>query len=216
MGRKAHNFIDLTGQIFGRLRVIERAENNSGGQAMWKCVCLNDENTVIVMGNNLRRGLTKSCGCLMREIASENSKKHMLSETKVYSEWTNMKTRCYNQRHTQYKDYGGRGIRICDRWINDVQAFYDDVSVLPYFGEKGYTLNRIDNDGDYEPNNVQWDSAMAQNNNKRNNYLISYNGETHTIAEWARMKSIPYSMLYQRITRLHWNVEKALTFGVIK
>ena len=158
-------FIDLTGQKFGRLTVVERAKNK-GKETMWLCVC-DCGKTLIAQGNNLKSGHTKSCGCYNSEITTIRNYKHGKRKTTVYNTWNNMRRRCYEKANAKYPSYGGRGITVCDEWKNSFEAFYDDVSKLPHFGEKGYSLDRIDNDGNYEPTNVRWATAKQQANNRR-------------------------------------------------
>lgn len=161
--------IDLTGQKFGRLTVIERAEKPChvhDAAAYWKCRC-DCGKEKIVSGKNLMYGKSLSCGCLSKEVARKLHLKHKAHNTSLYNRWTNMKHRCLNPNNTSYKYYGGRGITVCEEWRNDFQAFYDYVSKLPHFGEKGYSLDRINNDGNYEPGNVRWATAKEQANNRR-------------------------------------------------
>lgn len=162
--------LDLTGQQFERLKVIAKAEDyiSPKGRAcdMWLCVCTCG-NSKAVRGSSLLSGLTKSCGCLQKEITKKNRETHGMRNTKLYGEWHGIKTRCMNKNAERFKDYGGRGITVCDEWKNDFQAFYDYVSKLPHFGEAGYSLDRINNDGNYEPNNVRWATRIEQANNTR-------------------------------------------------
>lgn len=156
---------DLTGQKFGRLTVIERAEN-IGDRTRWKCQC-DCGNEIIVYATNLKRGLTKSCGCYGKNFPSHLKHGHGKHGDSTYNVYTLMKSRCYNTNNKAYKNYGGRGIAVCDEWLHDFKAFYDYVSVLPHFGEAGYSLDRINNDGNYEPNNVRWATKKEQANNRR-------------------------------------------------
>lgn len=199
--------IDLTGKRFGRLLVIRQEGVNKQGSRMWLCEC---GNAKIINGADLRRGNIRSCGCLNSELARERLLLHGQSRTKTYREWNKMKSRCRGNSQYNRQRYGDRGIKVCDKWVNDYQTFYDDVSMLPHFGEDGYSLDRINNDGDYEPGNVRWSDPITQANNRRNNVLLTYKGETHTQAEWARLIGMPYSKLQRRILD-GWSVEKALT-----
>ena len=200
--------IDLTGQKFGRLIVVKRVQN-IGTRTAWLCKCQCGNERIATSGN-LRQGNTTSCGCYHREAASIANIKHRKSREKIYIEWSGIKTRCYNKTFDQYMNYGGRGITMCDRWRESFEAFYEDVSKLPHFGEQGYTLNRKDNDGNYEPNNVEWADRINQANNKRNNHLLTYNGKTQTIAQWSSDKNIPSSVILKRLS-LGWGVDETLT-----
>ena len=124
--------------------------------------------------------------------------KHGHSHTKVSELWVSMNQRCFNPSNKRYPHYGMRGIRVCDEWRNSFQAFYDYVSNLPHFGEPGYSLDRINNGGNYEPGNVRWATWKEQANNKRNNILITHNGETKSIVEWASITGVSYSAIYHR------------------
>lgn len=157
--------IDLTGQRFGRLIVIERAENKKG-KAAWKCKC-DCGSELIVSANNLRMNNTISCGCYCREQTSKACKTHGLSQSRIYHTWLHVKDRCLNPSNNVFRHYGGRGITICQEWKDNFQAFYNYVSKLPHFGEKGYSIDRINNDGNYEPGNVRWATQSEQNKNRR-------------------------------------------------
>lgn len=214
-------FIDLTGKKFNHFTVIERAEDrvypNGRRVIMWKCQCdCGNEKICIVTANNLTRGHTKSCGHTKK--GNRNGNKHGLSHTPIYKEWAHMKQRCHDPNHISYKWYGGRTskpIIVCDRWENSVENFFKDVSKLPHFGEVGYTLDRIDVNGDYEPNNVRWATQKQQSNNKRNNRLITYNGKNQTISQWADEFGINYQTICSRLKR-GWDIEKVLTTPIMK
>lgn len=206
---------NIAGQRFGKLTVIEKANRpnkpKSENHVWWKCLC-DCGNVHIVRGSNLIRGNVQSCGCLIKE----TNTKHGMRHTPIYNRWLYIKARCFYPKNPKYKNYGARGITMCDSWRNSFEEFYNYVSKLPHFGEKGYTLNRIDNDGNYEPNNVEWADDIAQSNNKRNNHLMTYNGKTQTIAQWARELGINKHTLQNRILTCKWSVERALTENVGK
>lgn len=157
---------DITGQKFNRLLVVSRAENSPNGKAIWFCKC-DCGNTLKVCGCNLRNGHTQSCGCLQSERTAEASTIHGKAHTKIHSVWKAMKRRCTDPKNQDYHSYGGRGITVCQEWQDSFQAFHDHVSRLPHFGEKGYSLDRKNNNGNYEPGNVRWATAKEQANNSR-------------------------------------------------
>lgn len=150
-------FIDATGSRFGRLTVISINGKNKHGQIKYLCECDCGNKTTVVAGS-LRRGLTKSCGCLNREIKT----KHGNSQNEIYHTWVNMLLRCNSEEHHAYKDYGARGITVCDRW-SDVSKFILDMGIRP----KGTSLDRINNNGNYEPNNCRWATKEDQVRNTR-------------------------------------------------
>lgn len=195
-------FIDLTGQKFGRLTVLERAENK-GRTTMWfcKCECGNQTN---VCGNDLKRGRTISCGCYR----SEKTTKHGHFNERIYDIWRGIKRRCHNKNCRGYSIYGGRGIMICEEWSDNFQAFYD------WSIQNGYsddlTIDRIDVNGNYEPKNCRWITKKEQSYNRRNSHFITYNGKTQTLAQWADEYNMSYNKLSSRINDLHWTIEKAL------
>lgn len=162
--------IDLTGQKFGRLTVLYESEKLSNGRRMWVCSCDCGTTTNPVDGNSLRQGRSKSCGCLRKEAVRKTgkaNKTHGMSTTKIHGVWAGMKARCDNPNTKYFAEYGGRGIRVCELWHDDFLEFYGYVSRLPHYGEPGYSLDRIDNNGNYEPGNVRWATAKEQQNNKR-------------------------------------------------
>lgn len=152
--------IDITNQKFGKLTVVERVQNNQAGRARWICTCDCGEQS-IVTGKNLRSGKVLSCGCGKRY----SNKSHGMKQSLEYSTWTGMKKRCYDKNQENYKDYGGRGITICDRWKNSFQNFYTDMGKRP---SKNHSIDRIDVNGNYEPSNCRWATQSEQNRNQRN------------------------------------------------
>lgn len=127
--------------------------------------------------------------------------------TSVYRAWDSMISRCYLVSQDSYEEYGGRGITVCGSWRNSFEQFLSDMGEKP----RGWSMDRIDPEGNYEPQNCRWASPITQANNKRNNKTITYNGKTQTIAQWARELKVPYHRLYLRIFRLGWSVDRALT-----
>ena len=160
--------IDLTGKQFGRWTVLYQDKDAKTTRWVCRCSCGTIRS---VMRHNLKHPDTSrrstSCGCYQREQARNFQTKHNLAHTPIHFEWEGMKQRCYNPKSSSYKNYGGRGIKVCAEWRDSFQAFYDCVSVLPHFGEPGRSLDRIDNEGDYEPGNVRWATRHEQNMNKR-------------------------------------------------
>lgn len=196
---------DLTGQRFERLTVVKRLENNRHSRAMWLCKC-ECGNELSVIGQNLILGRTKSCGCLRKE------KAHGLVQTRLHRIWTGMKTRCYNPAHEAFDRYGGAGITVCDEWKDSFRVFYDWAMSNGY--ADGLSIDRIDNSKGYCPENCRWASREEQQNNRRSNHLITYNGKTQTIKQWADELGIKRVTLQARITRYNWDIEKA--FGAVR
>lgn len=208
MGR----FIDLAGQTFGRLTVLHRIPNKKRGETLWLCKC-SCGNITETSTNRLRSGLCRSCGCLHRESARQQGLKgvkHGKTGDRLYRVWTNMKTRCYNKNNKNYERWGARGIYVCDEWRINFQAFYDWAMSSGY--NSALTLDRIDNDGPYSPDNCRWTTCRAQAQNTRNTKMITFNGKTMCQAEWARELRIDPPTLCYRLK--HFPVELALTAPV--
>ena len=159
---------DRTGERYGRLVLLSCVGTDENKEARWECVC-DCGNTVIVRIQSLRCGNTKSCGCFHREVVSNICRKtvpglkHGMSYRPEYRAWQSMKDRCLNSNHPKYKDWGGRGIKVCERWLHSFENFYQDMGDRP----QDTTLDRINNDGNYEPTNCRWASWIVQENNKR-------------------------------------------------
>ena len=193
-------FKDLTEMTFGKLTVLECVGNTKGGHAQWLCRC-ECGNEVIVASSHLKSEHTKSCGCLQRNKVGMLNKKHGMRGTKIYNTWKSIKKRCFNPNCKDFGSYGGRGIKMFEAWINDFQAFYDYVSKLPHYGEAGYSLDRINNNGNYEPNNLRWATAKEQGRNKRNNRIVQYDGEKMCLAEAVEKSNIQLGTVIRRISR---------------
>lgn len=169
----------LIGHRVGRLTIISPAD---GGRYLCRCDCGNE---TLVLKSNLTREHTRSCGCLKREIVEAGAHTiHGGKCSRLYGIWKHIRQRCNNPRASNYHRYGGRGIRVCDKW-NTFAMFRDWALSNGY--DDSLSLDRIDNSGDYTPDNCRWATPTTQANNRRSNRLFTYNGKTHTIAEWSRM-----------------------------
>ncbi len=194
--------IDLSGQRFGRLRVISRhSENTKLNRAHWNCICDCGE-AVIIAGNSLSAGRTRSCGCLNRETITKHGYSH-LTEFQI---WRQMKERCYNTKAPNYENYGGRGITMCDEWKESFEAFYRDMGPRH---SPDHTIDRRENDKDYSKDNCRWATPIEQLNNKRNNHYCEYKGEIKTLSEWCNLLNLKYPVIEQRLRVAGMNVEKA-------
>lgn len=201
---RSYKFEDLSGNRFGRLVVLE-LEKPINRRTMWKCRC-DCGNIVTVDAYSIKSGHTKSCGCLHREVAKETITKHGLSHSKVRRTWKNMISRCENKKCSQYGDYGGRGITVCEEW-HDLEIFAKWAYANGFSEEKTkseQTIERKDVNGNYEPSNCCFVTMKEQNNNKRNSRRISCNGETHTLSEWSEITGI-------NRTTIAWRLNKGLS-----
>lgn len=207
-------FIDRTGQKFGRLTLIERVENNKFNQVQWKCRC-DCGKEVIVKAYSLTTGQTKSCGCLKKEQNYINiaKVKHNMTNTRLYNIWRNMKSRCLNPNNKRHKFYFDKGITVCDEWKNDFMNFYNWAINNGY--RDNLTIDRINNNGNYEPKNCRWATITEQNNNQSNNIRIKYNESEYTLSELSKIYNIKRATLYDRIKR-GWTIDEALNRKVAK
>jgi hypothetical protein len=206
---------DLTGQRFGRLTVLARAPSFSEGasarlRTAWHARCACGQETT-VRGKDLTSGAIRSCGCLGSEVKSKKATTHGYSHKGMseYSTWVDIRKRCRSPNSRQYRDYGGRGISICERWAK-FENFLADIGRKP---SPKHTIERINNDGPYAPWNCHWGATRRQqNNNKRNNRRITINGRTQTVAQWALEANISYGLLHSRLQR-RWRSERLLLRG---
>lgn len=191
------NPVDLTGDRYGTLTVIKQSENK-GKKKMWLCRC-DCGNEVIVSGGNLRNGHTQHCLECGYKLMGTSRTTHGKSKHPLFGVWADIIARCEDEKEKAYKDYGGRGISICEEWRKDFQKFYDWSMENGY--KKGLQIDRINNDGNYEPSNCRWVTRIVNANNKRSNKFIEHNGERKTIAEWARYYNVNYKNLWGNLSR---------------
>lgn len=204
--------IDLTGKKFGNLTVIERAENR-GKEIFWKCRC-DCGQIKEINGSRLKNGKTKSCGCYKKEVSHLNkghrnshNKSHGMSETRLYRIYKKMYRRCYKPQTKYYCNYGGRGITICKEWLDDFMNFYNWAMSNGYSDE--LSIDRINNDGNYEPSNCRWATAKEQANNTRKTIFLTYKGETKPASEWSKITGIRQDTITMR-KRNGWSDEDCL------
>jgi hypothetical protein len=198
---------DIAGQKFNRLTIIRHMGTNNLRQAVWLANC-DCGNSIEVTTATVTYGHVKSCGCAKRDAVSKNAIKHNKRRTREYTTWCLMKARCNNPKNPAYPSYGGRGIKVCDRWQSSFENFLADMGEKP---SSNYSIDRIDNDGNYEPDNCRWATSSQQFANTRRSRHIEYKGESLTLNEWARKQGINPNTLRARI-EAGWNLKKALNF----
>jgi hypothetical protein len=210
MGGFIKHRIGLDGSRFGRLIVVELADTKHG-HARWVCSC-DCGNVVVVYGLKLRRGLTRSCGCLRSETSGRRGRvqlfRHGHAGTPIYQIWLGIKHRCLNSNDRAFANYGGWGIAICDRWCDSFEAFLADVGPRP---SPAHSIDRKDNNGNYEPGNVRWATTEEQARNKRTNVWIEFDGSRRLVVDWAERLGISASTLHSRLKRPGWTVRDVIT-----
>ena len=199
--RNTDKIKDLTGNKYNMLTVIGLASRDP---VRWKCKCDCGGTTLVTTGN-LTHGRVKSCGCL----SHIGNPTHHMRHTKLYSKYAGILRRCYNQNEKCYKNYGGRGIKVCDEWKDSFMPFYEWAMENGY--EDGLTIDRIDNDGDYCPDNCRWVDNATQANNRRSNLLYTMNGKTMNLTQWCKEYDLSFHTVRQRIKN-GWPFEEAITF----
>jgi hypothetical protein len=193
--------VDLTGRTFGRLRIVRRAEGHR--PLSYHCICdCGNEKVVRACNLNNKYKPTRSCGCLQDE-----GWKHGGSWTREYRIWCSIKQRCFNPLDSGFKDYGARGIKVCPEWMNNFAHFMRDMGPRP---SRQHSVERRNNDGDYEPGNCYWATMAIQRRNTRQTHMLIYNGKTQCLTDWANELGMSPTTLSNRIVRDGWNVEKAL------
>ena len=204
------HFIDLTWQKFGRLTAVGRVENDKLGSTRWLCQCSCGSSFIVVYSGNLRRNNTRSCGCLRKDVAAKNCQLKSIHSharrgyrSKTYITWEQMRQRCNDSNASNYKNYGGRGIKVYQRW-RSFENFLEDMGERP----PGLTLDRIDNNGDYCKENCKWSTRKEQMRNFRNNRLITINGIAKCLAEHCEDRKLNYKTIHNRL-QLGWTTEEA-------
>ena len=197
----------LIGQTFGFWTITAIATGAKRKSFVCRCVCDAEK---VVPHSNITAGKSKSCGCKMASFVAESKVKHGKHGTPIYRRWADMNDRCSRASHISYPNYGGRGIKVCDRWL-DFSNFYEDMGDVP----DGMTLDRIDPDGNYEKSNCRWATMTEQQNNKRSNRVLEHGGVKKTVAEWGRTLDIKASTIHARLAN-GWTVEDALTKEVLE
>lgn len=212
---RGKNRVEMTGKRFGRLTVTGYSHSDKRWQAHWNCRC-DCGKALVVQGSCLRSGNSKSCGCLRDEsrlihgffVGRKANKNHRLGSE--YRTYLKMKERCYKEYCPQYKDYGGRGIKVCDRWIgrDGFVRFYADMGPKP---SPAHTIERVNNNGNYEPGNCKWATRKEQARNSRGNRLITHNGKTQCMSAWAEEFGVTYATFQSRVSK--GGVQFALRLG---
>jgi hypothetical protein len=202
-------FVDLTGMKFGRLTVLRQSgycKNGKKKQSQWECIC--DCGKIVNKPvSSIKQGKTKSCGCLFGDVMKATFVKHGETGTRLYEIWSHMRRRCLRPSDPAYKNYGGRGIAACKEW--------DDYTVFREWAlSHGYadnlTIDRKDNDGNYEPSNCKWSTMKEQSNNRRSNHLLTLGGITKNINQWSESIGIGRTVIKGRINNYGWSAEKTL------
>lgn len=209
MGCKHRKVKNLKGIKFGKLTVLDFVRIDKNYKSVWLCKC-DCGKEIEVVGGNLTSGNQKSCGCNKEKRikwASNLNKTHGDTGTKLYKIWIGMKNRCNCAGNNGYKNYGARGIKVCDEWNKSYINFKEWALKNGY--KDGLSIDRVNVNKDYEPNNCRWVTIKEQANNRRSNHLITYKGETHNITEWARKNNVEPYIIFSRL-RNGWSVEKAL------
>ena len=199
--------IDRVGQEFGRLRVVRRAENSKQGQSRWECKC-SCGGVIVATGGNLAKGGYMSCGCA--KIKHGHARRGLRSPE--YMAWAGIVDRCESPSCLAYARYGGRGISVCERWRYSFETFLADMGRKP---APGHSIDRVDNDGDYEPGNCRWATRSQQNRNRSSVIWITANGERLTATDWSRRLEGDDTLVHHRLG-LGWTEEEAVLTPVGK
>lgn len=199
---------NLQGMKFGRLTVLSYIPGTKKKGNKWVCKC-DCGNLTEVYHNALTRNVSKSCGCLRKEVSGKTNLQHGITDTRIYKIWEGIKSRCSNSKLSCYKNYGGRGIKVCQEWLHSPTAFYNWAIANGY--EENLTLDREDVNGDYTPQNCRWVDYKTQANNKRTNAIYELNGELKTLAQWCDIFGINYFIVHNRLRSGNYTLQEALT-----
>lgn len=210
---KKWDYIDLTGQRFGRNYVVGLANiRGNANQIMWNCLCDCGKSHIVSTGT-LRRGDSRSCGCLQKDTVIRMQTTHGDSKSRLYRIWRAIRQRTGNIKNTNYHNYGGRGITVCSEWS-------DYAEFSKWSLDNGYTdqltIDRININGNYEPSNCRWVTIKTQSFNKRNNHLLTYKGETKTLTEWRRQYGFAHATFYKRLDKWGDDLDKVFQTPINK
>lgn len=202
-----NHFKNLAGKKVGNLTYLKRVGENKHKQSLWKCRCECGNTTIVVSGK------TQSCGCISSRLAiNSKNRTHGMRHSPEYAIWCKIKNRCHNPNYHQSFYYSERNIKVCDEWRKSFLAFFNHIGKRP---SSKHSIDRIDNNGNYEPGNVRWATPFEQNNNKRNNHYITIRTWVLTISQWGHFSGINQRTIYYRLKR-GWAPEKAIFYPLIK
>lgn len=196
---------DISGKVFGEWTAIKYKEGSGTRHPKWECVCSCGKKRFIDY-YALTGGRSSSCGCVNASFIGDIKRTHGKSKTQIYQIWAGIISRCCNPNIPNYCDYGGRGITVCDRWRNSFEKFYSDMGDRP----RGMSIERIDNDSVYSPENCKWATRAEQSRNRRNNRHLTLNGQTRCLSEWSKITGLHPITITSRLNR-GWSEERALT-----
>ena len=196
---------DITGLKFGKWLVLSLSEERKKNRIAWLCRCDCGKEKVLI-GSYLKSGKLKGCHCDDSMIGIDYRAKHGRRNTPEYNSWQSMKKRCYDPTNENFKHYGGRGIIVCDRWIDSFENFFKDMGIKPSLK---HTIDRIDTNGNYSLENCKWSTPIEQGNNKRNCIILTMDSKQMTLKQACVMKNIPSGLVYNRVQH-GWSIEEAL------
>jgi len=201
----------LKGRKFNRLTVISEYGRSARNDILWLCKC-DCGKEVIQPTRKLKRGEVKSCGCYRNECVKNRKTTHGYSNTPTYRSWNSMIMRCVNKNNNQYYRYGSRNISVCDRWINSFENFLHDMGERP----PGASLDRIDNNGNYEPSNCRWATAKQQQRNRNCNLIFTYNGENRTLSEWCEILNMDSRKVRNKLRYRKYTISELIKYKKVK